>query len=135
ISPNINRYQHHRVVTENIDNFDSNGVRPLDRVDMRSGDQLQVPVLAGAETLPFVLENEAASPAFLEFRQAQLRLGRLKARQVAVDATAFGDPDDFLAAHIVEVHRPVVDPVGPMPGQHVGADYAVLILAYFDQLA
>ena len=62
--PRIYRDKRHRVVTKNIDDLHRHGVAPGAVVGMRWGLQLQGPVLAGPEALPFVLEDIAAGPAF-----------------------------------------------------------------------
>ena len=43
--------------------------------------------------------------------------------------------DDLLALHVVEVHGPVVHPVGPVLGEDVAGDDAVLVFGDLDELA
>ena len=96
------------------------GVAARRFVGVLGGGQFQVAVLAGAEALPFVLEDVAAGPAFLEIaidtRLAALRSRAATRSHQAGSARHF---DDLLAAFVVEIHRPVVHPVGPVLRQHV----------------
>ena len=36
--------------------------------------------------------------------------------------------DDLPLGLEIEIHGPVVDPVGPVPGQHLAADHAFFVL-------
>ncbi|MDQ2774963.1 MAG: hypothetical protein M3Y57_08605, partial [Acidobacteriota bacterium] len=54
----------HGVVSEDVDHFDGYGVAARPVIGVEGGRQFQAAVLAGAEALPFVLEDIAAGPAF-----------------------------------------------------------------------
>src|SRR5207245_7937729 len=102
---------------------------------VQRGRQSQVAVLAGAETLPFVLENVATRPAFLELH-GEFGLRRLEAgqRRDAADTRAHRHLDDFLALQVVEVHRPIIHPVSPVLGELLFPDDAIFALADFVEL-
>ncbi len=58
--------QRHRVVAKDVDDFDGDDVAAGLVVGVSCGVQFEVADLAGAEALPFVLEDVGAGPAFLE---------------------------------------------------------------------
>jgi len=91
------------------------------RVGVTGGFQFQFPVLACSETLPFVLEDVCAGPAFLEINE--LASAR-RAGQCAFHTEIFRHFDDFLPALVIEIHRPVIHPVRPLLRQHVAGDDA-----------
>jgi len=64
--PHIHRHQDHRVVAEDVDYLHGPGIAARLDVGVRRRDEFQLTVLAGAEALPFVLEDVAAGPAFFE---------------------------------------------------------------------
>ena len=64
-SSHIHRHKRHGVVAEDVDDFHGHGVAAGIGVGMRRGGEFQIAVLAGAEALPFVFEDETAGPAFL----------------------------------------------------------------------
>ena len=63
----------HGVVAEDVDHLDGDGVAAGFGVGMAYRRQFQVAALARAESLPFVLENVCARPAFLEVLRLQRR--------------------------------------------------------------
>src|ERR1700688_2141797 len=78
--------------------------------------QLDLAVLPRAEALPFILEDVAARPALFEVRQGQRTLGWFNGWQSCnpTEAAPERNLDDFLAAHVVEINRPIIDPMRPM---------------------
>ena len=76
----MDRHQRHRVVAENVDDLHCDGVASGLRVCVGRAHEFEVAVLAGAEAFPFVLEDVAAGPAFLERRDNQFTLRRCEAR-------------------------------------------------------
>jgi hypothetical protein len=75
--------------------------------------QFQRAVFLGLEALPLVFEDVIPGPQFFRFA------GILVLHQ-----------DDFPFALEVETHRPVINPVRPVPGQHT-AGSAYVIFAPF----
>jgi len=75
---------------------------------MRRGNQLELAALARAKTLLLVLEDVVAGPLFLVL---DLFAGRYVG-DVLPDRGLDGTSDDFLAAHVVEVHGPVAPRMG-----------------------
>jgi hypothetical protein len=108
-------HKRHRVIAEDVDDFDRNNIATWLVVRMRGGFHFQIAVLAGTEALPFILEDVGAGPAFLKVvgGQFQLTLGWFLSWQKTLHAAKPGaewDLDDFLPAFVIEIHRPVVHP-------------------------
>jgi len=133
-SPHRHRHEAHGVIGKNINHIYGDGVAAGLRVGVAGGGQFQVTILAGAEALPFILKNVSPGPALLEIHEFA-GVGLDHAGQFAFHAHPLGHFDDFLAAFVIQIHRPIIHPVRPLFGENVPGADPVFILVCLDQLA
>ena len=124
-------HERHRVVAEDVDDFRGDRVAAGLRLGVCRREE--VAVAAGAEALPLVLEDVGPGPALFEVDQFLARVHH--AGQFAFHAHASRHLDDFPAALVVEIHRPVVHPIGPLLREHLAGFDTLLVFADFDEIA
>jgi hypothetical protein len=78
-STNVDRNKGHGVVAKDVDDFDGYCEAAPLIVSVDCGSEFEFPIVAGAEALPFVFENEASGPAVFEFSRGQFGLVGLDA--------------------------------------------------------
>jgi hypothetical protein len=114
--PHAHLDNRHRIIAEDVHHL-YRELAPPRRAFVEHALQFQRPVLLGAEALPLVLEDVIPDPLFFPFAGFLIL-----------------HPDDFPFALKVEVHRPVVNPVGPVLGEHFAGDDPILVLANLHDL-
>ena len=123
-SPDTYRHQRRSIIAKNVDDLYSNDGSTRLLVDMDRAPQFELPILSSAKALPLVLKNVRARPAFLELNK--LSCVRHPG-QHSLHPKILRHLDQLSATLVVEIHRPVVHPVGPLLGENVARDDSVLV--------
>ncbi|MPM47853.1 hypothetical protein SDC9_94574 [bioreactor metagenome] len=80
--------------------------------------QFERALLFGTKGLPFVFKDKVARPHFFDLAAGFVL-----------------HPHQFALGFKVKIHRPVIDPVRPLFGEHFALNHAVLVFAHFKDLA